>query len=448
MTAALPTPPEVPGLPLVGNLFEFRQDPVALCRRGHALHGPVFSFRLGPQRVAVLVGPEHHRALFTQTGSVFSLREVYRFLKPITQDNVGYEVGEESYRRFRNDVQGAALAARRIPSYVPAMVEEARAWLDGLGDHGELELVGALGRVILSISARTLIGPAFRERCGEAFFPLFRDLFDGIDFMLPASLPLPRFRRFARARRRIAAMIHGYLVDARRDPSLHGEFTARLCAYARTRTGDEDEADRIATNAMLGLLWGAGGTTTGQTAWALVLLVQHPEELARVRAELAEVLPGGAPPDGETLSRLRRVEWVLRETERLRPVMPLIPRYNAEAYEVGGYRVPRGWFTMLCPAVSHTLPEVFTDPGRFDPGRFDPGRSPEPVPYQLIGFGGAAHRCAGEHFAMAAMQVLIALMLQRHELQLVGPPPRPSPGFAVSGPEVPCAVAYRRREAP
>ena len=57
-TIALSTPPVVSGaLPLLGHLTEFSKNRTALIERGYAEHGSIFTVKLGPQNVAVLLGP-------------------------------------------------------------------------------------------------------------------------------------------------------------------------------------------------------------------------------------------------------------------------------------------------------------------------------------------------------------------------------------------------------
>ena len=48
-----PLPPAMPGLPLLGNLLEYRRDHLAVFQRAFDTLGPVFSIRLGPQKAVV-----------------------------------------------------------------------------------------------------------------------------------------------------------------------------------------------------------------------------------------------------------------------------------------------------------------------------------------------------------------------------------------------------------
>lgn len=80
-TAALKkTPPRLPGFPLIGNVIAFAKDRHALLREGPRGFGPVFSFRLGPKPVAVLLGAEYHQFFFQETDKALSIEKPYENL--------------------------------------------------------------------------------------------------------------------------------------------------------------------------------------------------------------------------------------------------------------------------------------------------------------------------------------------------------------------------------
>ena len=45
-----PIPPMMPGLPLVGNVLDFRKDRAALVQRGYETYGPFLDSNLDPSR--------------------------------------------------------------------------------------------------------------------------------------------------------------------------------------------------------------------------------------------------------------------------------------------------------------------------------------------------------------------------------------------------------------
>jgi sterol 14-demethylase len=121
-------------------------------------------------------------------------------------------------------------------------------------------------------------------------------------------------------------------------------------------------------------------------------------------------------------------------------------RTNAEDFELDGFRMPRGWMTMLCPGVAHRLPDLFADPERYDPERFGPDRAEDKRnPHALIGFSGGFYRCPGQAFGTSEVKILLGLLLARYELAPLGAEPAADVELGVTRPHSPCVVHYRRR---
>ena len=110
---------------------------------------------------------------------------------------------------------------------------------------------------------------------------------------------------------------------------------------------------------------------------------------------------------------------VIEETMRLYPPAFSIPRAAREADTVGGYDVEKGGVVTLASYVTHRHPDFWPDPDRFDPERFTPDRVKERHRFAYFPFGGGPRVCIGNNFAMMEMQLLLALIIQRFDLDLV-----------------------------
>jgi sterol 14-demethylase len=438
-------PPSLPGLPLIGNLLDYRRDHVDVFWRGYARFGKLFSFRLGPRRAVVMLGPEHHRFFFSETDGILSVPEVYRFVVPmfgpVLNASEDAQVRAEQLALLQTAFQG-----RKMDGYVTAMRQEVLAWMDALGDEGQFPLWASFEALGARIATRALMGAELRQRIDE-FMPLFRDLCNGMEFVLPPNLPLARFRRRDRARAQLVEMIRPVLAQRQADPDPPDDFLQALIGATRQRGGPlTDEA--LVGLALLTVFTGYIATAA-QSCWGLIQLLQDPRYLASVVEEQRSVW-GDDPEalDADALGRLERLAWGLKETIRLRPVMSHYARYNARDYELDGYQIPRGWLTIVCPAVSHRLPEVFSNPHAYDPERFGPQRAEDRRhPYSLIGFGGGFYRCPGSQFGMNEMKTALTLLLSRYTLELAGPDPQPDYEIGIVRPNPSFAIRYRRRAA-
>jgi sterol 14-demethylase len=407
------------------------------------MYGPIFSIRLGTRHAAVLLGPEYNRLFFAETDKCLSMREVYRWLIPMFGDKLVFVAEEDEYRE-QKAIVWPALEGRKLAGYVGAMEKETMAWLDALGHEGAFDLIESFGRLTMFIAARAFLGENFRKQMGDEFWGLFRDLAGGVEFVLPSNLPLRRFRRRDRARIKLHALI-SEIINERRIH--HGHYDDFLQVLIESRYSNGDPLpDHLIINMILGLIFAGHETTLGHGSWALVQLLQHPDYLARVLEEQEAILDARTQLDLDTLVRLQRMDWALKETERMRPVAQLLMRYTKIPYDVGGYRIPQGWLTLVPPALSHRLPDVFREPDCYDPDRFSRDRAEDrKAAYSLIGFGGGKHKCVGMRFAFTEMKVILSLLLQRYRLELVNPDPRPIAGPTSNRPESPCFVRYQER---
>ncbi|HEY0603763.1 MAG TPA: cytochrome P450 [Herpetosiphonaceae bacterium] len=438
----LAMPPAVRGLPVLGSLLDYRRDHVKVFWQAYQQHGPIFSIRLGPQRAVVLIGPEHHRFFFTEVDRILSMQEMYKFVIPMFGEVLN--AAETEVRKKQLAILQSAFQGKRMQRYIEIMVEETTDWLDSLGDEGSFELWTAFEGLGMRIAANALMGWELRQRIDE-FVPLYRDLANGMEFVLPPNLPLPRFRRRDRARLKLTEMIQPMIAERQANPGKHNDFLQTL-AEATYLDQSPMPSDAIVGLTLLTVFTGYI-STAAQNCWTLIQLLQHQDYLAGVLEEQEAVLDRStANLNTETLGRLERLDRALKETERMYPVMSHYARYNSQSYVLEGYHIPKGWLTMVCPTVAHRLPEVFSQPDTYDPERFSPERAEDRKhAYSLIGFGGGFYRCPGSRFGINEIKTMLSLLLQRYTLELVDPHPKPDYEIGMIRPKPPYLIRYRRR---
>lgn len=439
-------PPELSGgLPWLGHALEFRRNPVALLGRGRARFGDIFSFRLAGSRVTALTGPRAQAAFFQAPDDQLSAREVYRFMIPIFGRGVAYdavpEVMDEQMGFFF-----PALREERLQAYAHVMQDEVERYCHGWGESGEIDLLAAMNELTVFIAGRCLVGDVFRRSLSREFAELYKDLEGGITLLAFVNpyLPLPSLRRRDRARRRVGELI-GRLVRERRAGVGDGEDFLQTLLEARYSDGSALDDDVI-TGLLLAVVFAGQHTSAILSTWTGLLLFQHPEHLAPLRAEQAEVF--GASPEMSlpALGRLEMLERCIKEAERMHPPLVVLMRKVLRDFACGECVVPAGELALVSPALSHRLPDVFRDADRYDPDRFGPARQEDRLTkYSLIAFGGGRHRCIGSTFAYQQIKVIWSTLLQRFDFTTSTARPGPDYSTFVVGPRPPCRVRYRLR---
>jgi cytochrome P450 len=154
-------------------------------------------------------------------------------------------------------------------------------------------------------------------------------------------------------------------------------------------------------------------TTASALSWTWYLLGRHPESTRAVREEVKTVLAGRTPQFSD-LPRLAVTKSVIEEAMRLYPPIWFFTRVAAEDGLIGGRMVPAGGVIAISPYVIHRNPATWSRPDAFDPARFQKG-APAIARCAYVPFGDGAHMCIGNNFAMAEMQLIVAMMMQAFE---------------------------------
>lgn len=274
---------------------------------------------------------------------------------------------------------------------------------------------------------RGLVSQAFNQRAVEAFRPRIQEIADqlldavadrdGFDVIADYAAPLPTIviaemlgvdpRDQARFKKWSDALAHVF--NPRRTPEQEAElveadeglidyFQQIVDARRKQRGTDlvsalvsaEEAGDRLTEREIIStcnLLLVAGNvTTTDLIGNAVLALLRHPEELAKLRA------------------RPELIRNAVEEMLRYDPPVSQGGRLALEPMEVGGVKVPAGASLSLSLMAAGHDPAVHRDPHRFDIERADTSH---------LAFGGGAHFCLGAPLARAEAQIAIATLLRR-----------------------------------
>ncbi|MFL5840373.1 MAG: cytochrome P450, partial [Thermoleophilaceae bacterium] len=294
----------------------------------------------------------------------------------------------------------------RMQAYEPIVREIAEAEIDRWPQGGEFVLHPRMQAVTLEVILRAVFGVTDAER-RERLRVLLPQLLDktssvALQFRVLLARRLGRGDPLGELRELTVEIDELLLREiAERRAAADGDDILSRMAAARFEDG-EPMSDRELRDQLVTLLLAGHETTATALAWTIDLLVRHPAALARLSAEI---------DDGEDESYLRAV---IRESLRLRPVVPLAGRRLTSELQVDGVTLPPG--TDVTPAIwlTHTRADVYAEPYAFRPERF---LERPPTTFGWVPFGGGVRRCLGAAFAELEMRVVLSAMLQRRTLR-------------------------------
>jgi cytochrome P450 len=231
----------------------------------------------------------------------------------------------------------------------------------------------------------------------------------------PARLALVVFagpqrvgKLFTRVRIPVDEMLHAEIAR-RREASDLGEredILSMLLAHS-----DMDDATLI--DELITLLVAGHETTATALAWALERLARHPDAWERLRERSGGEASGRDSGDEDYL------DAVVKETLRLRPVVPIVLRLLKAPMEIAGYELPAGVAVAPNILLMHTREDIYPDPFAFRPERFleQPAGT-----YTWIPFGGGVRRCLGASLALFEMKAVLRVIAARVERLTPGAP--------------------------
>jgi cytochrome P450 len=196
--------------------------------------------------------------------------------------------------------------------------------------------------------------------------------------------------------------LRGLAAERRQAP---GEDLLTHLVTVRDAQGDRLTEDELVTTCIL-LLNAGHEATVNVSGNGLLALLQHPAELARLRAD-----PGLLPT-------------AIEELMRFDSPLQLFERTATEDVEVGGVTVAAGAKIAALLGSANRDPAVFADADTLDVGRAD---NPH------ISFGAGVHFCIGAPLARVELQASFGALLRRTSRLELGAPARRRPEFVIRG---------------
>ena len=380
---------------LVGDTFRLLADPKGVVAASAQRYGLVYRSRAFGLRNINLLGPQANEfVLFDRNRNFSSAGGWNPFLERLFPR--GLMMLDFDEHRLHRKALSVAFKADPLRAYFAGLnagigAEMAR-WAKA---PGERAIYPAMKALTLDLAATAFFGRDLgpdREPLKQAFV----DMVAASIAVVRAPLPGTKMARGVRGRR--------FMVDfltreaaARRDgdgTDLFSELCRALTDEGRLLTGSE------IVDHMSFLMMAAHDTLTSSLTAFTWFLTAHPDWAERLRAEFDAlgVPPGEAPPF-DALDAMTLTDMAFKETLRLVPPVPTIPRRAVGETQFEGFRIPAGARVSVNALFTHHMPDVWPEPERYDPLRFSEENVRARHKFAFAPYGGGAHMCLGLHFA-------------------------------------------------
>lgn len=427
------------GWPLLGNLMQLKAPRMHLqLADWAAAHGRFYRLRMGPRQI--LVAADH-------AAVAAALRDRPEgFRRTVRQQQVALEMGlkpglfgadGDAWRRQRRMVM-AAFDPGHVSAYYPSLARcgdrLAALWHKAAESGRAVDLQADLMRFTVDAIAGLAFGTDVNtlgsdedviQRHLDKIFPkLFTRIISPFPYWRWFKLPSDKALDAALAE--VNRAIDGFIVAARKrlaDPVRRAApqnlLEAMIVAADEPGSGITD--DQVSGNVMTMLL--AGEDTTANTlAWAIWLLGQHPEALARAQGEVRRVAARGRPITQDDLAQLDYIEACMHETMRLRPVAPILGLEALRDSVVGDVAVPAGTMVMALMRYDSIDDQFVAEAKKFRPERWlgEGGFSPAAAKRVSMPFGAGPRMCPGRYLALQEMKMVMVSLFNHFDVVSVG----------------------------
>jgi cytochrome P450 len=399
------------GWPIVGNTFKMLADPHAFTASMHAKFGPVYRNRAFGGRVVTLLGPDANELVMFDRDKVFSSEQGWGFILNQLFPRGLMLMDFEEHRVHRKTLS-VAFKPEPMRLYAQALNDGiARRIATWQGT--TFDFYTAIKKLTLDLAAVSFLGLPWgpdADKINKAFVDMVQAS------IAPIRQPLPGTKMGRGvAGRKFLLDYFGKEVPKRRASDAQDMFS-QFC-----RATDDDGnllSDDAIIDHMNFLMMAAHDTITSSATVMVMQLGQHPEWQEKLRTEMNSIGVNGDMLPYEKLNDLVLTDYAFKESLRLIPPVPSIPRRAVKDFSFGGYQIKAGTGVNINPSWTHHLEEYWPQPEKFDPMRFEPDQVRARHKYAWVPFGGGAHMCLGLHFAYMQIKILMWHMLRNNQISL------------------------------
>ncbi|EGC37157.1 cytochrome P450 family protein [Dictyostelium purpureum] len=412
---SIPGPSFVP--PFFGMLFQLIFTPFSFYEKQEK-YGAVSWTSILNKFVLFVTDAEINRQVFKEENAKLFLSLGAK--KILTEKAIPFIEGA-AHKQLRKQLL-PLFTIRALSSYLPIQekiaTEHINQWIKEGKDINARNVCRDLN---MAVSTGVFVGNntpvEIREEIAKNFF-LMNEGF----LCLPIDLPGTTLRKAINARVRLVELFTIIIENSRKRMSAGEECQSLIDLWVEHFLNcPEEERDELSNDTiiftLLSFMFASQDALTSSLVWTIHLMANHPDVLARVRAEQKALRKTDEPLNLDTMRQANYTRMVVNEILRFRPPAVMVPHENIEDIVIGdNVFVPKG--TMILPSIwsSHFQEGGFKNPQNFDPERFNAERKEEiTCAKNYLVFGAGPHFCIGKELAKNQIEVFLTKLAMSAE---------------------------------
>ncbi|XP_077147781.1 cytochrome P450 2K1-like isoform X2 [Ranitomeya variabilis] len=429
-------PPGPKPLPIIGNMHILNlKRPYTTFLELSKKYGPVFSVRIGSQKIVILCGYETVKDALVNYAEEFSERPYIPIFQDLTRGyGVLFSHGEnwKVMRRFTiSTLRDLGMGRKTVENQIN---EECDFLIKKFKSYGGKPFVNTkmMNAAVANIIVSILLGHRF-DYDDPVFLRLMGFINENVRLagtpMVMLYNTFPSLIRWLPGGHR---KIHQNAVEAQK--FITETFTKHkeqldindqrtlIDTFLVKQQEEKSEFSPYFHNDNLVILvsnlFAAGMETTSSTLqWAFLLMMKYPEIQKNVQNEIEKVI-GSSEPQSEHRKLMPYTDAVIHEVQRFANIIPTnLPHATTQDVTFKGYFIPKGTYVM--PLLTSVLRDEahFEKPNEFHPGHFLDSKGNFVRNEAFLPFSAGKRSCAGENLAKMELFLFFTRLLQNFTFQ-------------------------------
>lgn len=443
-------PPSPFGLPILGHLHLMTPIPHQALHKLSLRYGPLMSIRLGSVPCVVASTAETAREFLKTHELSFADRSDSKAVAYLTYGSKDFSFAPYGpYWRFMKKLcMSELLGGRTLDQLHPLRREEIVSTLRTFSAMSVEGRAVDVGRELMKTTNNVICRMLMSRRCseGEEEAEAARRIvtetveitgrFNFADYIgFCKNLDLQGFnRRLEEVHRRFDGMTERILREKEEErSSSFGKSKVKDLLDIMLDISEDVTAEMKLTRenikAFILDIFAAGTDTSAVTIeWALAELINNPTILRKARDEIDMVVGKDRLVEESDIPNLPYLQAIVKETLRIHPTGPMIPRESTEDCKIMGYDIPAGTRLFVNVWALGRDPNYWKEPLVFRPERFIMTSTTEKGTatdfrgqhFHFLPFGTGRRMCVGASLALQIIQPMLATMIQCFDFEVGG----------------------------
>lgn len=426
-----PLPPGTLGYPIIGETVEFVRKNADFYTERRKKYGDVYmTHTLGRPTIRVS-GAQNLRVILTGENTLVSTNWPSSVKKVLGEGSLA--MAEGNTHAFRKKLIIKAFTHEAMENYIPSILDITRTYIDKWLSTKEISGYNECKELAFALAGKILMGSDFDQEYVSFLSTTFETMIHNM-FSLPLLIPGLGLWKAMKARETIHAEISKCIDKIKKEGSEQAFRSTIHHILDQQDSGQYERRELV--DAVQELFFTGHDTSASSMASILMFLGRQPEVLQRVREELdAEGLLDC--PDEEldlSLNKICKLKYlysVVREVLRVASPVGAGYRKALRTFEVGDYRIPKGWTVAVGFRDTHMSSPVYKDPEAFDPSRWDslPNLEKQEGDCSIdrmnyTPFGAGVRFCVGKEYAKLIIRIFLIELTRKCDWKLQNPYPK------------------------